>query len=260
MAIALSMFLLCCAPAHAQEWAKAQLEKSNRHLEWVDVKNDDRNIKCFIAYPEVKEKATAVLVIHEIFGLSDWVRLVCDQLAAEGLIAIAPDLLSGKPGEQTSNHKSVDDTRKAVSSLPRDQVAKDLTAVSKYVSLLPAANGKVAVTGFCWGGTQTWLAMTTNSDLQSGYVFYGTLANDMDVEKIAAPVYGFYGEKDARVTSTVDDTTERMKKASKQFSSRIYENAGHGFMRTAESPEGSEADKKARAEAWAEITKALKSL
>jgi hypothetical protein len=101
--------LLTCNNANAQEWAKAKLEKSPRHLEWVDVQQGDRKLKCFIAYPQVKEKATSVVVVHEIFGMSDWVREVCDELAAEGFIAIAPDLLSGKPGEETSKFK--DDVR-----------------------------------------------------------------------------------------------------------------------------------------------------
>src|SRR5919198_18428 len=81
--------------ATAQDWAKARLEKSPRHLEWVKVRHGDREVNCFIAYPEVKDKATAMVVIHEIFGLSDWVRGVADQLAEAGYIAIAPDLLSG---------------------------------------------------------------------------------------------------------------------------------------------------------------------
>src|SRR3954449_9489730 len=81
--------------ASAQDWAKARLEKSPRHLEWVKVKHDNREVNCYIAYPEVKDKATAVIVIHEIFGLSDWVKDVTDQLAEAGYIAIAPDLLSG---------------------------------------------------------------------------------------------------------------------------------------------------------------------
>src|SRR5690349_13953827 len=83
------------APAQAQDWAKAVLEKSPRHMEWVKVSHDKRDVNCFIAYPEVKDKATAVIVIHEIFGLTDWVRTVADQLAEAGYIAIAPDLLSG---------------------------------------------------------------------------------------------------------------------------------------------------------------------
>src|SRR6185436_4120988 len=118
--------------ASAQDWARARLEKSPRHLEWVTVKNGDREIKCFIAYPEVKEKATAVVVIHEIFGLTDWVRGVTDQLAEAGYIAIAPDLLSGtaKGGGGTAELGGGDAVRKAISSLPPDQITGDLNAVT----------------------------------------------------------------------------------------------------------------------------------
>src|SRR5271163_5302750 len=120
-----TLFAISCTSAIGQDWTKKQLNESPRHLEWVDVKQGDRTIKCFIAYPEKKEKAASVLVIHEIFGLSDWVRNECDDLAKDGLIAIAPDLLSGKPGEETSKYGSGDDVRKAIRSLPREQVAAD---------------------------------------------------------------------------------------------------------------------------------------
>ena len=255
-----ALCLVTCSRAEAQEWAKERLEKSPRHLEWVDVKRDDRKIKCFIAYPESKQKATAVVVIHEIFGLSDWAREVCDELAAEGFIAIAPDLVSGKPGEETSNIKSVDAVRKAVSSLPHDQVAADLSAVAAYVSHLPSANGKIAVAGFCWGGAQTWLAMTNNPDFKSGFVFYGIPDASLSLEKVPAPVYGFYGEKDNRVTSTVEDTTKRMEKIAKIYHPKIYTDAGHGFMRTGEAPDADAPNQKARADAWSVMTKALHEL
>lgn len=251
----------CCARAEAQDWAKAKLDKSPRHLQWVDVKRGDRNIKCFIAYPESKHKATAVLVIHEIFGMSDWVREQCDELAAEGFIAIAPDLVSGKPGEETANFKSVDDARKAVSALPRDQIAADLLAVSSYLSHLPSANGKVATAGFCWGGTQAWLSMTTNADMKAGFVFYGTPdASLLQVDHIAGPVYGFYGEKDARVASTIEDTTKAMEKAHKTYKSKIYPGARHGFMRLGEAPDADAPNKDARTDAWSQMIKALQKL
>src|SRR2546426_12525152 len=130
--------------APAQDWAKARLEKSPRHLEWVKVKHGNREVNCFIAYPEVKDKATAMVVIHEIFGLSDWVRGVADQLAEAGYIAIAHDLLSGMApgGGGTAELGDADTARKAFSSLPADQVTADLNAVAAYVSKLPAANGK----------------------------------------------------------------------------------------------------------------------
>lgn len=257
----ISLCLIVGSKAEAQEWAKAKLDKSTRHLEWVDVKHDDRTLKCFIAYPEVKTKATAVVVIHEIFGLSDWARDVCDELAAAGFIAIAPDLLSGKGDQQTSSYKSVDDVRKAVHDLPRDQIAADLLAVSGYVSHLPSANGKLATAGFCWGGTQTWLSMVTNKDMKAGFVFYGTPdASLLQIGNISGPVYGFYGEKDNRVSSTVEDTIKQMQKASKTYVPKIYAEAGHGFMRTGEAPEADAPNKKAREEAWAVMTGALHKL
>jgi len=252
---------MACTRAEAQEWAKAKLDKSPRHMEWVNVKRGDRNIKCFVAYPETKEKATAVLVIHEIFGMSDWVREQCDELAADGFIAIAPDLLSGKTGEETANFKSVDDARKAVSSLPRDQIGSDLSAVAAYVSHLPSANGKVAVAGFCWGGTQAWLAVTSNHDLKASFVFYGTPdASLLDVDRIAGPVYGFYGEKDARVASTIDDTIKRMEKASKSYKSKIYTGAKHGFMRLGEAPDADAPNRDARTDAWSAMIRVLQKL
>src|SRR5881409_3042058 len=126
---------LAAVTVQAQEWAKARLEKSPRHGEWVKVKHGNREVNCFIVYPEVKNKATAVIVIHEIFGLTDWVRGVADQLAEAGYIAISPDLLSGaaKDGGGTAELGGGDAVRKAISSLPSDQITADLNAVAAYV-------------------------------------------------------------------------------------------------------------------------------
>src|SRR5207248_1177841 len=167
--------LLMAGTAQAQDWAKARLEKSPRHLEWVKVKHGQREVNCFIAFPEVKEKATAVIVIHEIFGLTDWVRGVTDQLAEAGYIAIAPDLLSGAApgGGGTAELGGSDAVRKAISSLPPDQITADLNAVAEYVAKLPACNGKLAVGGFCWGGAQTFRYATNNKEVKSAFVFYG---------------------------------------------------------------------------------------
>src|SRR6266481_3002075 len=166
--------------ATAQDWAKARLEKSPRHLEWVKVKHGDRELNCFIAYPEVKEKATAVVVIHEIFGLSDWVRGVTDQFAEAGYIAIAPDLLSGTApgGGGTAELGGGDAVRKAISTLLPDQVTADLSAVADYVAKLPACNGKVAVGGFCWGGGQTFRYATNRKDIRAAFSFYGPMPED----------------------------------------------------------------------------------
>jgi carboxymethylenebutenolidase len=247
----------------AQDWAKARLEKSPRHGEWVSVKHGDREVKCFITYPEVKDKATAVIVIHEIFGLSDWVRGVTDQLAEAGYIAISPDLLSGMApgGGGTEKLGGQDDVRKAIMSLPADQITADLTAVADYVKKLPACNGKLAVAGFCWGGGQTFRYATNNKEIKSAFVFYGTAPeSEADLARINAPVYGFYGENDNRVNATLPRTTEAMKKAGKTFEPVIYQGAGHGFMRAGEDPAGNAANKKAREDAWKRLKDLLKKI
>lgn len=236
-----------------QDWAKARLEKSPRHMEWVKVKHGNREVNCFIAFPEVKEKATAVLVIHEIFGLTDWARGVTDQLAEAGYIAIAPDLLSGTApgGGGTQELGGGDAVRKAISSLSPDQITADLNAVADYVSKLPACNGKLVVGGFCWGGAQTFRYATNNKDLKAAFVFYGQgPEKEEDVAKINCPVYGFYGGNDNRVDATIPKSKELMKKAGKKYEPVIYEGAGHGFMRAGEQPDAKAGDKKAREQAW----------
>jgi carboxymethylenebutenolidase len=241
--------LLIAVPATAQDSARARVDKSPRHGEWVKVKQGSRDVECFLVYPEVKDKATAVLVIHEIFGLSDWVQSVADQLAEAGYIAIAPDLLSGKGG--TKAFSSRGEVTKAVSSLPAEQVTADLNAVEKYVSQLPACNGKVVVAGFCWGGTKSFAFATENHDIKAAFVFYGTGPKSPEaMAQINCPVYGFYGENDARVNSTLSQSTELMKKAGKTYEPVIYAGAGHGFMRVGDEPGAKGPNKKARDEAW----------
>ena len=149
---------LCLSTGFAQDWAKQKLEKSPRHGEWVQIKHDNRTVQAFVVYPETKQKAPVVIVIHEIFGLSDWARTVADQLAANGYIAIAPDFLSGMGpnGGKSSDFPSVDAAREANSKLDPDQVTADLNAVADYAKKIPAGNGKIAVAGFCWGGSQSF--------------------------------------------------------------------------------------------------------
>jgi carboxymethylenebutenolidase len=245
----------------AQEWAKARLEKSPRHLEWIKVKHDNREVNSFIAFPEVKDKATAVIVIHEIFGLTDWVRGVTDQLAEAGYIAIAPDLLSGAApgGGGTSELGGADAARKAISDLKPEQVTADLNALADYVAKLPACNGKVVVAGFCWGGTQSFRYATENKDLKAAFVFYGSGPTDMkEISRINCPVYGFYGGNDARVGATIPETLKLMKEAGKSYEPVTYPGAGHGFMRAGEAPDADDANRKASQEAWQRWKELLK--
>jgi carboxymethylenebutenolidase len=242
--------------SQAQDWAKERIKKSPRHLEWVKVKQGNREVNCFIAFPEVKDKATAVVVIHEIFGLTDWVQGVADQLAEAGYIAIAPDLLTGTPGADGSEQ-----ARTVIRSLPADQITADLNAVTAYVSKLPACNGKVAVGGFCWGGSQTFRFATNNKDIKAAFAFYGSGPDkEEDLARISVPVYGFYGGNDARVNATIPQSTDLMKKAGKTYEPVTYEGAGHGFMRAGEAPDANEANKKAREEGWKRWKDLLKKI
>lgn len=248
-----------------QEWARQRVEKSPRHREWVKVKNGAREVNSFVVYPENKNKATAVIVIHEIFGLSDWVQSLTDQLAEAGYVAIAPDLLSGMgPNGGGTSSLSGNAVGQAIQALPPDQITGDLNAVADYISKVPAANGKIVVTGYCWGGGQSFRYATNNPNIKAAFVFYGPAPASADgtpdkaaLAKIKAPVYGFYAGNDARINATLPKTTEAMTELKKTFDPVTYEGAGHGFMRAGEAPDASEANKKARDDAWARWKKIL---
>jgi carboxymethylenebutenolidase len=205
-----------------------------------------------------------VLVIHEIFGLTDWVRAVADQLAADGYIAVAPDLLSGK-GPNGGNTESFpnDSVRAAIQKLSKDEVAQRLNAARDYATALPAAAPKAASIGFCWGGSASFNYAVAQPKLNAAIVYYGTAPmngqNQPDKEalaKIQCPVLGLYGGDDARVTSTVEPTAKVMSELNKQFTNKVYEGAGHGFLR--QQSGGNGANLKAAQQAWAETIAFLK--
>jgi carboxymethylenebutenolidase len=248
----LFLVFLAAQTASAQDWARASLEKSSRHREWVTVKHDSRSVETFVVYPESKDKRPVVLVIHEIFGMTDWVQDLADQVAEAGYIAVAPDLLSGMaPNGGRSSDFPQGQATEAVSKLNPDQVTADLNAAADYGIKLPASNGKLFVAGFCWGGGQTFRFATNRADLAAAFVFYGPPPDKEAMARIKAPVYGFYGGNDARIEATLPDTREQMKAAGKLFDPVIYDGAGHGFMRAGEAPDASEVNRKARSEAWA---------
>jgi carboxymethylenebutenolidase len=245
----------------AQDWAKARLDASPRHHEYVALKHDNRSLQAFVVYPEVKEKAPVVVLIHEIFGLTDWAKEMADELAGQGFIVIAPDLLSGfgPSNGGTAEFADQDARVKAVSGLDPGGVLADLDAAADYGKKLPAANGKIAVAGFCWGGAKSFAFATHRKDLSAALVFYGT--GPSDVSGVTAPVYGFYGGKDARVDATIPGTTAAMKAAGKKYEPVTYEGAGHGFMRAGEDPgDSNPANKKAREEGFERMVKLLKAM
>ena len=242
---------------------KAELEASPRHGEWVKITTaDERIVNAFIVYPEVKEPATAIIVIHEIFGLTDWIRLVADRLAAEGFVAICPDLLSGMgpDGGGTESFGSGDDVRRTIRELSPSQVASDLDAVQKYTRDLPSTNEKVAVSGFCWGGGQTFTYAVHSDSIAAGFVFYGRAAAPEDVPNISAPVYGFYGESDNRINATIDATKAAADAANVTYDPVIYKGVGHAFLRRGMAEDANDAQKAATKAAWERWVSLLRGL
>ena len=248
----LALLVLALAQAvSAQDWAKDKLAKSPRHQEWVTVKHDGRSVETFVVYPESKDKRPVVLIIHEIFGMTDWVQDLADQVAAAGYIAVAPDLLSGMgPNGGRSSSFAEGESHEAVSHLNPDQVTADLNAAADYANKIPASNGKLYVAGFCWGGSQSFRFTTNRSDLSAAFVFYGAPPDKDAMARINAPVYGFFAGNDSRIGAMLPDAIANMKAAGKTFEPVTYDGAGHGFMRAGEAPDANDGNKKARTEAW----------
>jgi len=237
-------------PSEAQ--AKAALEKSPRHGEYVDIKlpGGGTPIRTWIVYPERKDKAGVVILVHEIYGLSDWLRGVADQLAKEGFIAVAPDLISGlgPNGGGTDSAASRDDVVKLVRQLTPAMAISRLDAVRDYAVKLPSANGKSATIGFCGGGGQSFAYAAHQPALNAAVVYYGTAPEAAALAKVKAPVLGLYGGDDARVDATIPPAESEMKKLGKTYEPHIFEGAGHGFLRAQEDRNG--ANMKATREAW----------
>jgi carboxymethylenebutenolidase len=258
--IVVFIFLLAnFAVINAQDVAIRQLNESPRHHEWVKVENDGREINCFVVYPEISEKATVVIVIHENRGLTDWVRSFSDRLAAKGYITVAPDLLSEFSEEypSTSDFPNSDAARNAIYELPPDQVKYDLMSVQDYAEQLPAGNGKTVVAGFCWGGSQSFRMATYNSDIKAALVFYGSAPEKKEIKNISAPVYGFYGGNDERINSGIPETEKQMQAEGKKYNYFIYPGAGHAYMRNGADPSGSAENIKAREKSWEKMLEIL---
>lgn len=218
------------------------------HGEWVKYARpgSDDSIRAYVAYPERKEKAPAVIVIHEIYGLTDWEPTVVDRLAANGYVAIVPDLLSSKHGRTPAN---ADSARKLIRELEPDRVTADLDATYAWLGRQAAAVAdRIGVIGFCWGGGQTFRYATNNPKLRAAVVCYGPTPGE-GLERINAPVLGVYGEDDARINQGLPETAARMKAAGKRFEQKIYPGTGHGFLKPGrKGNDGPQPDK-----AWAHV-------
>lgn len=232
------------------EQAKATLAKSPRHGEWVDVKlPDGQKLVTWVVYPEKKKKAGVVIVIHEIFGLTDWVRGVTDQLAKDGFIAVAPDLLSGMGPNGGGTDSLGEEVTKVIRTLTAETVAARLDAVRAYALGLPAANGKLGTVGFCWGGSASFNYAVAQPKLDGAVVYYGSSPSDPAAfARITSPVLGQYAGDDERVNATIPTAEAEMKKLGKSYTASLHDGAGHGFLRQQDGREG--ANLKATQKAW----------
>jgi carboxymethylenebutenolidase len=231
--------------------ASDALKRSSRHQEWVDISVPGSTVplKTFVVYPERKEKAGVVIVIHEIFGLSDWIRGVADQLAEDGFIAIAPDLLSGKGPNGGGTAELGDTATQVIRTLTPEEVVAKLNAVREYGMKLPASNGKTGVVGYCWGGAASFNYAVAQPALDAAVVYYGTSpANTAPYGNSKAPVLGLYAGNDARVNATIPTAEEMMKKEGKTYEPHTFEGAGHGFLRQQSGADG--ANMRATEKAW----------
>lgn len=231
------------------EHSVSALEASPRHGEWVryDAGGGD-SVEAWVTYPERSDAAPVVVVIHEIFGMSDWVRAVADRLAGEGFIAIAPDLLSGKgPGGGGTPSFDRQAVGRAIRDLDRAEVHRRVRAAGTYALALPAAGDAVGVVGFCWGGSTTWQVTTDWSELDAAVVYYGTSPEE-GYENVHAPVLGMFGGNDNRVDATIPRASEAMEALGKTFEPHVLEGAGHGFLRQQGGQDG--ANLQASREAW----------
>lgn len=217
--------------------AEAALKNSTRHQEYVKIPlPNGGEVNTFVVYPERPDKAPTILVIHEIFGMTDWTNSVADHLAKQGFIALAPDMITGMEGNPMG----------VVRSLTKEQIAERLNAVRDYALKIPAANGKVASIGFCWGGGASWIYATAQPELDAAVAFYGTAPDPSELSNVGAPVLGLHGGDDARVNVTIDPAKAKMDELGKTFEYEIYPGAGHGFLRAQTAREANlEAAKKA---------------
>jgi carboxymethylenebutenolidase len=243
-----------------EDSALAALNRSPRHGEWVDVDYPGHApLRSWIVFPERPDKAGVVLVIHEVFGLTDWIRSVADQLAAEGFIALAPDLISGlgPAGGGTDSTKSRDDAVKLVRWLSPEESMARIQAARNWAVALPSSNGKLATLGFCWGGGRSFSAAGMEPPPVGCVVYYGTPPDSIMMPKVKAPVLAHYGGDDARVDATIDAAKAAMKKRHVSYEPHVYPGAGHGFLRQQTLRDG--ANMQASTESWPKTIAFLRS-
>ena len=230
--------------------ARERLDSSPRHGEWQMIRTGPNDsIRAWVVYPERSTPAPVVLVVHEIFGLSSWVRGVADQLAADGFIAIAPDLLTMKniPTDSVGDPVSAQ-ARAEIRTLDPDDVHRQLRAIADWGMALPAATDRYGIVGYCWGGSTSFMHAVQSPDVDAAVVYYGSSPPTEQLARINAPVLGLYGGNDERVNATIPAADSAMSAMGKTYEVNIYDGAGHGFLRQQSGQDG--ANMEATRQAW----------
>src|SRR5437773_28295 len=227
-----------------------RLKNSPRHGEWVDIKMPEgAPLKSFVVYPERRDKAPVVLVIHDIGGMGDWGRAVGDQLAKEGFIAIVPDLLSGKGPNGGGTASLGDQVGQTIRTLTADELKARLDSIMAYGKTLTSSNGKTGTIGFCWGGGTVCNYALNQPAVNATASYYGPMPTDPAAyEKARTPILGLYGGNDQRVNANIPVAEAELKKHSVEYNPNIFEGAGHGFLRNQNGQDG--ANYKAVQQAW----------
>lgn len=241
------------SPAHGLPAGEAEaaerLRTSPRHGEWAMVAAGAADsVRAWVVFPERRDKAPVIVVVHEIYGLTPWIRAVADQLAADGFIAIAPDLLTGKNVQEGPDGPLRESAVSAVRALNQNEVQQRLDFVARYAMSLPAASQKYGIVGFCWGGSASFAHAVHSPSLGASVVYYGSSPSPDQLGSVRAPVLGLYGENDARVNSTVPPADSAMKALGKTFEYHYFPGAGHGFLRAQDAANG--ANLAATGNAW----------
>jgi carboxymethylenebutenolidase len=211
-------------PTAARAQAKPEIER-----EWIYIKKGADSIRAYMASPVKSSLSPAIIVIHEIYGLTSWEPTVADRLAREGYIAVVPDLLSSKHGKTPA---SEDEARTLIGELEPERVTADLDATYQYLNRnVRVDKGNIGTIGFCWGGGQSFRYATNNPNLRAAVVAYGPAPDTADMKRIKAPVLGIYGENDARINAALPTVTAGMAKSGATFTSEVFPGTGHGFLK-----------------------------
>ena len=237
--LTIAMALVVCGISIAQSLppneadSLSRLENSPRHGEWVEYEAAGGDaVDAWVVYPERSDAAPVIIVVHEIYGLTDWIRAVADQFAAEGFIAIAPDFLSGKgPDGGGSYEIGTSGARLLIRDLSSIEIKNRIDGAARYATSLPAATNEYGIVGYCWGGGISFSYATQQPELGAAVAFYGTSPSTDALKSISAPVLGLYGGNDNRVNATIPAAETEMNRLGKTFEKEIFSGAGHGFLR-----------------------------